>query len=616
MTSLLSTAYFAFIFLLPGLLCARVFFPKGNAIQKAVFGISLSAAIFAIINFANVALSLRSPWAGISEYIALIVILILLGPKGFAGFAKRDAAYWRDALPMIGIAAFSVLWKLLFLLPIRNFASAYDYAGLFTGEQVPDLGFYTGMAADHSNYAIRAVNSFWQAMQTGILEFNITLIFMTIAYVGFVYILCKEYAGDDAKGRKGALWAASIMALGPIEIFYTSGSVFGHPMAYLAVFGLFYLFAIRHAERSRAALAIMLCLAMAATYYTSTMANIVLCVGFCLAIALEKIFMHRPMRIAAIPMLCLRDMRFRSFIIIGLISAGVFFIMSKGMLDTTTTIITDTQPIKTLGVATGPQDAQHVPAHASIQPYRDPNIMGISALRAQALLFLIFGAFFFIRLLRRREDAMRHAALASLPAAMAAFAFAYAGYPARAFDYLAFLAPLLAVVASTALERPLPRRFVHAFAACAFIVMASLGLLVMKDKKIFFDRSEGDLLGAEWIAQNLDGRILTDQNFASALISKGYYRVTGFADDDPRLGDIFYHADPTKFMKAVSSDFVSGKADYIATTRTMRDRYILMVNVPQIPIGNGDFIESMLTKVYDNGEVRVYSTDNASRIAP
>ncbi len=213
--------------------------------------------------------------------------------------------------------------------------------------------------------------------------------------------------------------------------------------------------------------------------------------------------------------------------------------------------------------------------------------------------------------------------LAAIPASLTSFAFIYAGYPARAFDYFGFFAILMLAVICSDRHSASPHSdmadkfrtwswkgngaIAYAWILIALIV-ASLSLLTMRDKRIYFDISDGEIAGARWIADNLNGKVLSDQAFVSRLVLGGYYNVTGTSDTDPRLTALFYQHDKKAFLDAAHSSL---KIEYLVTTKRMRESYILMLDTPQIAIQNSDMIDSTLRKVYDNGDVRVYAIEKA-----
>lgn len=621
-----NSIFFAMLFLLPGTLLAAILF-RGSEnltlLKRAVFGICLSASLFALVNAANYAIGLRSVTGGAIEYACIVAALLLArarsSGKEKAGNDKKSALIGTaEAVRVALVAAFGTAWKLLFILPISNIGSAYDYANKFAKGTVPDLGFYTGMASDHANYSFGAARGFWMHMQAAMTNpgFDISLFLITFAFLGFVYILCLEYFAD----RRHALFATAIMAFGPFEIFYTSSGIFGHPLAYLAMFSLFLLFRNsadrKENPRGRFWLAASLCLAMAATYYTSTIANILACAGFCIAVFVEK-----QMRRNGEPFLrrlssAIKDRRLADFVLIAAISGAAFFAISNDMLVFTNDLIRDTTAIKSTAAITVQSTTTVSLGSEILRPYRDPAIFGISAIRAQAILFILFGtvslAAIAFRAMRKKKSGVESSAkesaiaLALIPAALASFAFIYAGYPARAFDYFGFLAPLLLAISFSQGLSPSdsPRKI--AFAKIAiFAMMIPLSIQTMQDKRIYFERPAGEIEGASWIAKHLDGKVLSDQAFVSQIISNGYYDVTGTSDTDPRLSALFYQNDASVLLAAATSSL---GIDYIATTKRMRESYILMLDIPQIPIQNSAMIDAALEKVYDNGDVRIYAT--------
>ncbi len=626
----LNSIIFAILFMMPGIMISwsicRNESDQNVSLKHLVFGICFSASLFTFASFINSRLSIDSAFMGIMEYIGIIacISIVLYRKKIAPTFAiAKDVAY------VLCATVIGVMWKLMFVWPIRTIGSAYDYASIFSKGSVPDLGFYTGMAVDHANYSIGMQNPFWAAMQDALVNpgFNISLFLITFAYLGFIYMLCIQYSSN----RMYALCAMLIMAMGPFEIFYTSTSVFGHPLAYLAVFSLFFMHARDSEHGQRRLLAIFLCLAMAVTYYTSTIANIITCMGFCIAILLEKTLVDRKTALRS----SLADKRLRGFAAIAIISASVFIVVSSNMLDFTHDMIQDTTSIRAASNLSSHSTTTVFVGTETLRPYRDPALFGISAIRAEGILFVIIGLISLIAYCMRprsvqksirsfKEHPVAMMIFAIIPASLTSFAFIYAGYPARAFDYFGFFAILmLAVMSSETLStsqsdsaanviNATSRRRRHVLTLVWIsitILVAALSLLTMRDKRIYFDISDGEIIGATWIADNLRGKVLSDQAFVSRLVLNGYYNVTGTSDTDPRLTALFYQHDKQKFLDAARSDL---EIEYLVTTKRMRESHILMLDIPQVAIQNSDLIDSILRKVYDNGDVRVYSLDKAN----
>jgi hypothetical protein len=644
---ILSSTAFAIVFLIPGLLASAIVFPKSSPIRQSAFGICLSASIFVFVNFFNAMFGWSSHGAGLIEYIVILGILgIVFWKKNTPAIAAtsttpktqktKSRKSYTEALIILLMAIAGTFWKTLFLAPAKYVSTAYDYASLFTKSTVPDLGFYTGMAVDHANYATRTANAFWLSMESAMAGFQVSAFLFTFAYLAFIYILCMEFFGK----KNPALLATGIMALAPFEIFYTANGVFGHPLAYLAVFSLFLLYVCGRERKGAFLLAFCLCLSMSIIYYTSTMANIVLCAGFLIAILLECRMDFRKF---------LRDKRTVAFMSIAVFTSCFFLLMSNDMLHFTDTLIRDTAQIRT--VTSSVSNAQSVTSANGeiLRPYHDPNILGISAIRAQAIIFvmLTFGFFWQLirQLLRRRKDdapgisdkpdisdRSRIALLGIIPTVLASFAFFYAGYPARAFDYFAFYALILfgisvaETVAETGMRADtsaqdqagifIKNKITRIIGASIFIIlMASLSLLVMRDKRVYFERSEGEVAGAMWAVRNLHGTVFSDQIFVSLLVTAGYHDVTGSSDTDPRLADMFYRNNKKTFMSAIDSEYAGHKIRYLVTTKRMRESFILMLNAPQVPVQSA-LIDALLEKIYDNGDVRIYSVMHATSTIP
>ncbi len=127
----------------------------------------------------------------------------------------------------------------------------------------------------------------------------------------------------------------------------------------------------------------------------------------------------------------------------------------------------------------------------------------------------------------------------------------------------------------------------------------------MQDKKIFFENSDKEIEGAVWISYSLNGTVFCDQQFANLLIKKGYYNVGGARDGDPLVHALFYQNDNETFLEAIKN-LSEKNINYIAITKRMQEKFILMVDVPQKPLENINLYEENLEKIYDNGDVKGY----------
>jgi len=130
----------------------------------------------------------------------------------------------------------------------------------------------------------------------------------------------------------------------------------------------------------------------------------------------------------------------------------------------------------------------------------------------------------------------------------------------------------------------------------------------MKDKKIFFENSDGEIKAASWIKENLNETVFSDQKFINLVILKDYYNVTGTYDEDPLIKNLFYNNNLSTFLSSVKELNSNLSVDYIAITKRMQEKYVLMLNYPQKQIQTTEFFEENLEKVYGNGDVKIYKT--------
>ena len=134
-------------FLAPGFLLSYIIFSKSDIIERLTYSIISASLLFSITfvfsHILQILDLLKIIWIFL---ILLLLIIVIFKKKNYKTYFNKDIYY---------VALFSLIgtiWKALFLLPIKHPGDAYRYAFGFLKNEVPNLGFYTGMAKDHSKY--------------------------------------------------------------------------------------------------------------------------------------------------------------------------------------------------------------------------------------------------------------------------------------------------------------------------------------------------------------------------------------------------------------------------------------------------------------------------------
>lgn len=509
-------------------------------------------------------------------------------------------------------------FKLWFFLPVKNFSGCYDYAVKFIRGTVPNLGFYTGMAIDHSYYILGKLNGF-----VSFLDINSYLqIFLSVfVYLGFLYILFKAY-----KKTGVALWFFALLSVFPIELFQNLdiGILL---ISYISIISLFIL--IKKNNWGFFILCLIISGLLAVQYYTATMAIILISLGFTIAILIKSFIKYKNIKSTFKSIF--QDKHFLMYLLVLIISSLLMLLFTEmwnftgGKLQNVSDINHTVSYISTVAenstqniinnstknvASNNTQNIANVTSNSTqnianvTDSYQAQRFFGFSAIGWQSIFFVFCGFTFVLYAIlclfkktpwgKDDEDIL----YGIIPISMLGLAFLYINYPARIFDYLSFFAILALKI---------PKKYLKFFLLISFIFMAISNIYAINDKRIFFGASDGELAAAREIAvNNLNGRIFSDECFADKLILSDYYSVTGTDDKDEIVKGLFYSADESMFKNAVNNLKNSG-VSYIATTKRMRNEYILMLNFPQKPLTNENFYKKDLNKIYDNGDVEVYS---------
>ena len=558
------------IFLASGAILSYLLFPKTDVVKRFVYSLALSASLIGIFKVLLYILNITSSLIAAPLFFLLLILIpfVLLKLKN----NSYKTLYNKDLLYILLFSLMGTLWKFFYLNSIKNMDAGYSYAFQFARGGVPDLGYYTGMALVHSNYNFNIQNKFIEFLS---LNQFIEIFLATFLFLGFIYIIFNE-----CRNRKLALIGVALMALGPIELFYLVTRLRTHDLGYAALFSLFLFY--KSKEKNTFWLAFFLSAYMMFSYYTSTLVLILASLGFILAVLIKELIQHKKIREI------LKNRKIWLFIIILLmlcIYLEVFTTMNK----ITTKRIADVSIIKSTFTSES--------IYPGLNPYEDPTFLSISAMRWQVLFFFLCGLTFVLYLFIKKDlsEENRDLVLCLIPIVIITFGFFYTNYLSRIFNYFAFFG-LLAL--------KIPKKYLKTFLIFGFIFILITGFYVAKDKKIFFENSNGEIEAASWVKNNLDGKVFSDQKFINLVILNGYYNITGTCDKCWVVKALFYNNNLTEFISALNST----NSDYVAITKRMQEKYILMVDYPQKPVQTAEFFEQNLEKIYDNGDVKIYKT--------
>ena len=563
------------LFFLPGILLSYIIFPKTDIIKRTVFSVVLAVSISTIV---GVLLYLLNFLTAINTILVLVFLTILFLSIILNSNKKRKTDFNKDIFYLLFFSLIGTFWKLLFLRSIKNFSGAYGYAFEFVGKSVPDLGFYTGMAIDHSRfiggYVFSKISKF--LLISNILKSFFGIFLMTFLFLGFIYIIFSIY-----RNKKLAFIGVVLMALGPIEIFYTTAGFFGHSFSYLVLFSLFLLY--KSENKNYFLVPLLLSITMLFTYVTSAMINALASVGFIIALFSKNLIKNKNIK-------NLQKKKILAFVLIAAVSFSFIFGSFSSDKSSLKKDSSNTQLI-----------TKHITSYP-LMKYKDPAFLGLSAIRWQMVFFFLCGLTFILHITRKiikkkgfsdNLDVL----VCLIPILIVSIAFLYVNLPTRIFNYFAFFGLLVIKI---------PKKYLKIFFILSFIFILITSFYVAKDKRIFFETSDKEIEGAKEISNSLHGKIFSDQAFINQLVLNSYYNVAGANDDDPLIYNLFYQNNLAVFLNAINYLNANLNVSYITLTKRMREKYILMLNVPQKPLTNIDLYEKNLEKVYDNGDVRVY----------
>jgi len=501
------------LFFLPGVLLSYIIYPKTEIIRRVTYSIVLAAPISVLV---GILLNALGALTAINMIMALVFLnvsflLIILNSNQRCGTQANTDIFYLSFFSIIG-----TVWRLAFLNSIKNLESPYTYAGKFTST-IPNLGFYTGMVVDHARFIgmhiFNRISDF--LFIEGFLDF-FGIFLITFLFLGLIYLILCEY-----RSRQLAFMGVALMALGPVELFYTTTSYFGHAFSYLALLSLFLLF--KSKDNNYVIIPLLLSLAMIFTYFTSSLVNLFASIGFIIALFVKQLIKNRNFRKT---FGIFKNRKMGYFLLISIIS--ISFVFGSFAYDE-------------FGVKTSSNSnlvTKHIITHPLVM-YEDPTFLGLSAIRWQMLFFFLCGSTFIFYSIRTALNKKRPSKndldllLCLIPVSIVSFMFFYANYPTRAFNYFAFFGLLVLKI---------PKKYMRLFFVLSFAFLLVTGFFVTRDKRVFFENSDKEIEGALWISKSLHGKVFSDQPFVNKLVLNGYYNVTGANDDDVIVHNLFYQS--------------------------------------------------------------------------
>lgn len=265
------------LFSLPGIFLSYILFPKSNIAERLSYILVISFSIKSILNF-------LISFVGINSATTCILWIILSLVFAYFVFKKKNiykTIFDKDSLYIFILSFLGLGLKMWFYIPMENYGECYAYASKFIRGMVPDLGFYTGMALDHSYYILKQVNGFLSFITPDI---YIGMLLSVFVYLGFIYILFKEFNKKNI-----AIWAVALFATVPIE-FFKRITLDQAILSFIFAICLFILFKTK--DKNFTILSLIICPAICFTSYSSTITIIILCSGFMVAILLKTISGH------------------------------------------------------------------------------------------------------------------------------------------------------------------------------------------------------------------------------------------------------------------------------------------------------------------------------------
>jgi hypothetical protein len=571
-----------FLFFLSGILLSYIVFPKTDIIIRLIFSIVLAPCISIIAGI--ILYSLRI-FTQTNTILVLILLSLMFLLRIFSFNKKYQTVFNKDIFYLLFFSLMGTFWRLRFLKSIKNINDPYAYAFKFIGNKTLDLGFYTGMAIDHSRfiggYIFNKISEF--LLINNLLSF-FGIFLINFLFLGFIYLIFIEY-----RNRKLAIMSIALMSLGPIEIFYITFFFFGLPFSNLALFSIFLFY--KSKEKNYFLIPLLLSTTMVFTYATSSVVNFLASIGFIMVFFLKSLIKNKKIKKS------FKNISIKKVLIFFLIAIiSISFVFGSYSFSSSNSNKESSSNLQLI--------TKHITSYPLIE-YKDPVFLGLSAIRWQMIFFFLCGLtfiFYFAKKILKKEikeisEKELDLLFCLIPVLVVSFAFLYVNLPTRIFDYFAFFGLLVLKI---------PKKYLKIFFILSFIFLLITGFYVAENKKIFFETSDKEIEGALWVNSSLQGKIFSDQPFVNQLVLKRFYNVTGAYDDDILVYNLFYQNNISVFLNSINTLNKDLDVDYIVLTKRMQEKYILMVNVYQKNLININLYEENLEKIYDNEDVKVY----------
>jgi hypothetical protein len=619
---LLATAIIA-LFFLAGLLFSYILFPVCEIIERICYSVvfSVTLSIVSAFIFKITGLDINITLAFFLVLLNLIFVFLIIY-KIRNSKQTISTLYNKDIWLIFIFSIIGTFWRYWFKLKTKNYGSAFEYTGIAKNKNIPDLGFYTGMVKDHANYfANSLLKDFFDYF---FINFGIIDIFIIVfLYLGFIYLIFSHFR----KNKILTYSAIIIFSLGPLEIFYTTTSFLGHSLSYITLFVLFLFF--KSKDKNIFWLALFLVIYSSITYYTATMVIIIASVGFIISLIIQEYLFKNNF------LYFFKNKKILGFFLFLIICLFYLIILSN-MKNFTLKSAQNTDGFKQFSYHFLNEETleeseenfqmieektvkesilknqKNTPEKMMLSSpsfyylntkYKDPYFFGLSAISWQTLFFILCGTTFILYILSKKDfsEENKNLLLGLIPIVLISFAFVYKNYFTRAMDYVAFFGIL---------NVKIPKKYYKIFLILSLIFIVITCFQITKDRSILKANSYGEIQATSEISNlNLiDGKIFSDQKFINNLILSGYYTVTGTNDNDPLLIGLFYSKNEDLFLESVKNLEQKG-IKYIAITERMRKNFIFMLDYHKKNIITEKFFEKNLEKIYDNGDVKIYSTN-------
>ena len=583
MLDILLNVFGIILFFAPGTLLSFILFNQTGIVERLIYSLALSIGFFGIIAIAlyYVGLPDRPALFLVAGFLILILFILLFLLKKKCG-VNYSTTCDRSILFIVFFSLLGTAWRYFYLVSIKNFNDPYEYAFLFLGKHIPDLGSYAGMVHNRSPYIGNlAMSKIFEYIN---INFGAIDIFCAVFLsLGLIFLIFKEYRADNRLACLGV----ALMAMGPVEIFYSDTSIWGNPLSYALLLLLFLVFKSNKAGVFWIVLPLIVILNF--TYYTATVIMFLASFGFLAALLLKDIIKTGNIGVSAFNLS--KEKKFYCYLAVFMFSLFFILFFSNMIRYDIDAVKKSAALMATPGLA----------AAASATAYQDPVFLGLSAIRWQMLFFLACGSTFVFYMAYKKKFCRENIdlLLCLIPVTIVSAGFLCAGYPARIFDYFAFFGLLVI---------QLPKKsFYKLFFALTLAFIAVSGYFVAKDKKIFLEMPESEALGAAEIKNKFSGKIFSDEVFINQLLLSGFYDVAGAEDNDPIIKKLFYQKNKNAFLEAIGALNKSG-IPYIAITERMREGYVLMVNYPQKAIYDFGLYKDNLKEVYNEDGIEIFST--------